>query len=897
MASLKAYREKRDFSRTAEPSGKSRARGEADPVFVVHKHAARRLHYDLRLEHDGVLWSWAVTRGPSLDPSDKRLAVHVEDHPFDYRDFEGTIPKGEYGGGSVIVWDEGSWRPEGDPAKGMAKGHLAFTLEGSKLRGAWHLVRLKPRRGETRDNWLLIKSEDEAARADGDILEEEPRSVLSGRTVEEVADGVPAPSPRARSKGQSGAGKGARAKAAKAKTARSETTKVKSAKAKATKAKASRAKPTREVPAKAGRQRAGSAARGFIAPALATLRSQPPSGRDWVHEIKFDGYRIQAHCDDGDIRLYTRSGLDWTGRFGKGLADALAALPCQSAILDGEVVVPGDHGLSSFSALQDALSEGRTGDMVLYAFDLLFLDGEDLRDEPLLARKERLAHLLDKAPQDGPVRYSEHFVEPGARVLGQSCRMGLEGIVSKRSDAPYRSGRRQDWVKSKCSNRQEFAIAGYLPSSAAGRGIRSLVMAYRDKGQWKPAGRVGTGFSGKEAVKLKSVLDALKADASPFAGKAGRERGVVWLRPEAVAEVSFGSFTASGTLRHAVYKGLREDKPADEVVAERPEAEGDASPDDGTAGGGKTGSRNAGGSKPAANRAKPRASASRMQAGTQAVRLSNPDKVLWPQDGLTKAGLLAHYEQVWARMEPHVVGRPLSLLRAPDGIDGETFFQKHASKGMNAAIAVAPDAKDGEDLLFVRDFDGIAALVQLGVVEIHVWGATMDAIETPDQMIFDLDPGPGVKPAAIPAAALEIRDRLAELGLASFCKVSGGKGYHVAVPLKPKAGWDRVKTFSHDFARAIAQAEPDRYTATLSKKARTGRIFIDYLRNGRGATAVAPFSVRARPGAGVSVPVSWAQVEKGIAPDAFAVGSPDLKAALRRADPWAGFRDAAVSLR
>ncbi len=843
MGSLKAYRAKRDFKRTAEPSGAARRGAKADPVFVVQKHAARRLHYDLRLEHGGVLWSWAVTRGPSLDPADKRLAVHVEDHPYDYRTFEGTIPKGEYGAGAVIVWDEGTWIPEGDPEKAMAKGHIAFTLRGRKLKGAWHLVRLKPRRGETRDNWLLVKSDDGEARTDGDILEEEPRSVASGRTVEEVAEGKKAPE----------AGKGRRS-AAEVDLA--------------------------ETSAAAPRPEATGTSR-FVLPALATLQAQPPSGEDWLHEIKFDGYRMQAHVRDGKATLHTRSGLDWTHRFGSTIADALGALPCEDAILDGEIVMPGDNGLSSFSALQAALSEGRSRAMVYYAFDLMALDGADIRADPLIARKEKLAQLLSGAASDGPVRFSEHFAEPGTRVLGQSCRMGLEGIVSKRADAPYRSGRSLDWIKSKCANRQEFVIAGYLPSSARGRGIKSLVMAYRENGRLRPAGRVGTGFDGPEADRLKRKLDAIAAENSIFEGRPGRERGVVWVRPELVAEVSFGSFTGSGLLRHAVYKGLREDKAPEDVVAEIP---ADAR------------SRTTLKAKTASAPRPPGRAKAGPGADTQ-VRLSNPDKVLWPQDGLTKAGLLDHYADCWERMAPHVVGRPLSLLRAPDGIAGETFFQKHASRGMHEAIAVARDEKDGEDLLFIRDFDGIAALVQLGVAEIHVWGATMEAIETPDQMIFDLDPGPGVAQGDVPKAALDIRDRLAELGFASFCKVSGGKGYHVVVPLEPLAGWDRVKGFAHDFARAMAQAAPERYTATLSKKARTGRIFIDYLRNGRGATAVAPFSVRARPGAAVAVPVTWKEVEAGIAPNVFGVGSDKLGQALRAPDPWADFRAAARPLK
>lgn len=834
---LEQYRAKRDFSKTAEPAGKASRRqvkaGEGG-IFVIHKHAATRLHYDLRLEHDGVLWSWAVTRGPSLDPHEKRLAVHVEDHPIEYAPFEGTIPKGEYGGGSVIVWDAGTWVPEHDPAAGMKKGHIDFELRGEKLTGRWHLVRLKPRPGEKKDNWLLIKSDDAAARPGEDILKERPESVKSGLTVEEVGEG----------------------KAAKGK------------------------KPEvwhSNKPATGKARRAMAARLDFIEPALATLERQAPSGKEWLHEVKFDGYRIQAAIAGTEIRLLTRKGLDWSGRFGPGIPAALGRLKCADAIIDGEIVVLADNGVSSFSLLQADLSAGRTDRMIYYVFDLLRQDGEDLRDEPLVERKERLRELLQPLDDDGPVRFSDHFVEPGRIMLEHACGMGLEGVVSKRADAPYRSGRTGVWIKSKCTERQEFVIGGYLPSDKTGRGLRSLLVGYHEGGKLHYAGRVGTGFSTRAGDDLKKKLDALKAKKSPFAAKVPGGRGLVWVEPELVAEVEFRSWTADRIIRHASFQGLREDKPAEEVVQETP-----ASAKDTAAAGG------------AAARASPREG---KRAVETSIKLTHPDKLLWPDEKVSKQGLLEHYELVWPRMEQFVVDRPLALVRAPDGVGGPRFFQKHASAGMSEKIFKSKDPEDDEEILYVRDFDGIAALVQMGVVEIHVWGCTVEKIDTPDQIVFDLDPDDGIPVDTVRQAALDIRARLEELSLPVFVKTSGGKGYHVMVPLKPLAKWDAVKGFAHDFARAMEQAEPERYTATLSKKARTGRIFIDYLRNGRGSTTVAPYSSRAKKGATVSMPVTWKEIEDGLPPNAFPIGDRTTLKRLAGDDPWKDFFGKAKALK
>ncbi|MBZ9762667.1 DNA ligase D [Mesorhizobium sp. CA8] len=820
MASLEQYHAKRDFKKTAEPTGKVTRGKQAGGIFVVQKHAATRLHYDFRLEHDGVLWSWAVTRGPSLDPHEKRLAVHVEDHPIDYASFEGTIPKGQYGGGSVLVWDEGTWTSDGDPAKGMKKGHIDFELQGHKLNGRWHLVRLKPRPGEKRDNWLLIKSDDAAARPGEDILVEEPRSVKSGLTIEEVGEG----------------------KAAKGQTPRVW-------------------QSNKPAKAKAGQVRRLE----FVEPQLATLEKEAPGGDDWLHEVKFDGYRMQAQIEGSEVRLLTRAGLDWTGKFEGPVTTALAKLKCRDAIIDGEIVVLADSGVSSFPLLQADLSARRADRFIYYVFDLMRLDGEDLRREPLVERKQALAELLGEQSEDSALRFSDHFHEPGKIMLQHVCRMGLEGVVSKRADAPYRSGRGLSWIKSKCTLRQEFVIGGYLPSDKTGRGLRSLLVGFNEGGKLHYAGRVGTGFSGKVMTDLKKKLDSLETKTSPFSTAVPKGKGLTFVKPELVGEVEFRSWTSDRIIRHASFQGLREDKPAEEVVQEKP--------------------------KQAGSEAKPGGKPVKTSAGAAktSIKLSHPDKLLWPDEKVSKQDLLDHYALVWPRMAEFVVNRPLSLVRAPDGIHGQRFFQKHASPGMSDKIARMKDPTDGEEILYIKDFDGLAALVQYGVVEVHIWGSTIDQLEKPDQIIFDLDPDEGIDASRVREAALDIRKQLDELSLPNLVKTSGGKGYHVLVPLKPSAEWDEVKDFAHDFARALEQAAPDRYTSTLSKKARTGKIFVDYLRNGRGATTVAPYSSRAKKGATISMPVTWPEIEKGLAPNAFPLGDASTLAQLKKADPWNEF--------
>jgi bifunctional non-homologous end joining protein LigD len=827
LTGLKQYWLKRDFKKTSEPSGKV-LRGIQKPksiggLFVIHKHDARRLHYDLRLEHDGVLWCWAVTRGPSLDPTDKRLAVHVEDHPLDYADFEGTIPKGSYGAGAVIVWDRGTWAPEGDAVAGMNKGHLSFALAGEKLKGDWHLVRLKPRAKEKHDNWLLIKAEDEFATISPDILESAPQSVKSGLNIEDISAG-----------------------------------KI--------------SKPITKTAAELPKSKSAPSSQ-FISPALATLKAAPPSGRDWIHEVKFDGYRIQAHVALGKVKLLTRSGLDWTARFGGAVPRELLSLDCKQAVIDGELVVLSPKGVASFSLLQADLSEGRSDRMVFYAFDLLQLNNSSWLGKPLAKRKLRLEELLSRQPEHAVVRYSEDFAETGEVMLSHACRMGLEGVISKRVDAPYHSGRTLDWIKSKCTQRQEFVVIGYLTSSATGRGLRSILVAYHENGKLKYGGRVGTGFSMKSGDDIKRRLDKLKTKAPAIRGMDGVEKTAVWVRPELVAEVEFRAWTDGGILRQASFQGLREDKPADDVVKEVPVATSR----------GKTPMK--------------QKKLERLTLPETSVQLSNASKLLWPKAKISKQGLLEYYGSVWPRIEPFIINRPLSLLRAPDGIGGQLFFQKHASPGMHPAIFSMDDPEDKQQHLYIRNFDGLAALVQLGVVEIHVWGSTIHAIETPDQIVFDLDPDEGLDGEQVVNAALDVKKHLGDLGLPALLKTSGGKGFHVVVPLKPKARWEEVKTFAHDFANAMTQSAPDRYTATLAKKARKGRVFIDYLRNGRGSTTVAPFSPRANEEAAISMPVEWKLLETGVQPKSFTINSDALRDILSGTDPWQDFSQIAKPLR
>ena len=845
---LEVYRKKRQFGVTPEPPGRKGRRG--GDRYVIQKHAARALHYDLRLELDGVMKSWAVTRGPSLDPGEKRLAVQVEDHPIEYNTFEGSIPEGEYGGGTVMIWDRGRWIPQGDPHEGYAKGHLTFDLEGEKLHGRWHLVRMRARgkngTKERHENWLLIKGKDQYSRTarDRDILEEGPLSVATGRSIEEIA--AAKGSKRVwRSKGAGGADPARASKPAAKPGAR-----VKPAAAKA-----------------ARKTAASSRARlpDFIPPSLATLHATAPSGAQWLHEIKFDGYRIEARLDHGKVQLLTRNRQDWTHRF-KHIAEAVAALPAKTALLDGELVVENEKGISSFSLLQTDLKEGRSDRFVYWVFDLLHLDGRDLTEQPLVERKAALARLLQATGRSGPIRYTEHFDEDGRIIFRHACEMELEGIVSKRRDAPYRSGRTEDFIKSKCHNRQEFVVAGYCPSTAMPKAVGALTVAFHEQGKLRYAGRIGTGYTHDTARDLWKRLEKLRTERPPVVlPKNERRKNVVWVKPQLVVEAEFRGLTHDGLLRQASYKGLREDKSASEVVHEAPAAMVQRqvvrkSP----------GARSSKSTKSMAKDAKPRAAGAERSAEIADLYLTHRKRVYWVEVGVTKEDLAAYYMRVWDWMAPHVVGRPLALVRCPEGTKGPCFFQKHIGANIKKSpLRHVVPAKE-RDVIVVEKLDDLIALVQSGALEIHTRGSRLDSLEFCDRIVFDLDPGEGVPWPQIVAAARETRERLQAEKLESFAKLSGGKGIHVVVPIDG-ADWDTTKAFTQRIALAMAADSPQRYVAEMTKSLRKGRIFIDYLRNTREATSVAPYSTRARPGAPVSAPVSWDGLGRTTASNEFTV--------------------------
>jgi bifunctional non-homologous end joining protein LigD len=867
---LDVYRKKRKFGVTPEPRGRKEKR--SGHRYVIQKHAARRLHYDLRLELDGVMKSWAVTRGPSLDPGEKRLAVHVEDHPVEYNTFEGTIPQGEYGGGTVMIWDSGRWTPEGDPHQGLAKGHLTFDLDGEKLHGRWHLVRLRARPKERRDNWLLIKSKDEAARGTRgeDILEEEPLSVATGRSMEEIAEGKGkkrvwhsnhgTKKPPAQQKvpvGKPAAKPRARAKAAARRTS--------------ARKKSSRAAHDR-LP-------------GFVPPSLATLHSDAPRGAEWQHEIKYDGYRIQARLDHGKVRLLTRKNLDWTHRFNP-IAAAVAALPAETALLDGELVVEDDKGVSSFSLLQTDLKDGRGDRLVYYVFDLLHLDGRDLTGEPLIARKAALQRLLKATGKNGRIRYAEHFTEDGAVILKHACGLDLEGIVSKRKDAPYRSGRSENFIKAKCHNAQEFVVAGYSPASADPHAVGALTVAVHDDGELRYAGRVGTGYTHKIARDLWQRLKSLKIDKPPLKlPKDERRKDVIWVKPQIVIEAEYRGVTHGNVLRQATFKGLREDKPEREVVREVPVAA--MAQRQAVRKSARTMAKSRDKAPAKSQPAKPTAARAKASARSAAdvgnVHLTHPDRVYWVDVGVTKEDLAEYYVSVWDWMAPHVVDRPLALLRAPEGVGGETFFQKHiAANVKNSPLRHGVAAKE-HDVIAVEKLDDVVTLVQSGTLEIHTRGSRLEKLELCDRIVFDLDPGEGVAWKEIVAAARDVRERLDALKLESFAKLSGGKGIHVVLPVAG-ADWDAAKNFSQKIALAMAADSPQRYVGKMTKALRKGKIFIDYFRNTREATSVAPYSTRARPGAAVSAPLSWKELGHTKSATDFTVLN--LKKHFKH-DPWA----------
>ena len=765
---LAKYNTKRDFAKTAEPAG-TLAPGHGNR-FIVQKHDASRLHWDFRLEVDGVLKSWAVTRGPSSDPEQKRLAVRTEDHPLSYADFEGTIPAGEYGGGTVMLWDSGTWSPiAGKSAKDIDKGHLHFVLDGERMKGEWILIRLKPRSArEKSENWLLRKVEDADAGGADTLVETGLTSVTTGRTMAQIAEG-----------------------------------------------KKGKAVPRR----KPGSKVAGPAkAPAFQEPQLCTLVDAVPAGSQWLHEVKYDGYRAMIAVAKGQAKVFTRSGLDWTVKF-QAIADAAAKLPVNTALLDGEIVAFKD-GKPDFSTLKDAISSG--GDMTFFAFDLLQIDGEDLTALSNLARKERLAPLIDGT--DARVQYSDHIVGQGEQLFETMCREGYEGVVSKRADAPYRGKRTQAWLKIKCTHRQEFVIVGWTPSSKS-RGFAALLLGLNGPDGLVYAGKVGTGFDTATMLDLRERLEKIERKTPTVVAPRAAVRGAHWVSAKLVAEVAYAETTPDGVLRHSSFLGLREDKAASEVVAETPAT---------------------------------------LETPEIHLKVSNRDRVIFPESNVTKGELADYYAAISSIMLPWAGNRPISLVRCPQGRTKACFFQKHDAGSFKGdhVHRVAIREKDGssEDYLYVDDADGLVACVQMGTIEFHGWGSSVATLEQPDRMIFDLDPDEGLGFDIVKKAAADLKEHLAELGLVSFALLSGGKGVHVVVPLRPRAEWPAVKDFADRFARALGEAEPERFVATMSKAKRKGRIFIDWLRNQRGSTAVLPYVARARAGAPVAAPVSWTEL-------------------------------------
>jgi len=856
---LARYRAMRDFTKTAEPSGAEKVQPSKRLRFVIQKHDATRLHFDFRLELDGTFKSWAVTKGPSMDPHDRRLAVEVEDHPLDYGDFEGTIPEGQYGGGTVMLWDRGYWEPEPgtDPHEGLRKGDLKIVMDGERLKGGFVLVRMKRREREKKNNWLLIKHHDAyAVEHDGMALVEDTKtSVASGRTMDQIAAG--------KGKGPTRFMTGKLRAAAKRvwNSNRGEAAEKRAA------------APLRTAPPP---KLKAAALPGFVPPQLAKSVDRPPQGTGWGHEIKFDGYRLQLRVENGRATLKTRAGLDWTAKF-KDIAKDAEGLP--DSMIDGEACALDDNGSPDFPALQAALSDGKTGDLIFFVFDLLFAEGADLRNLPLRERKARLKAMLDAAPKTAKrIRYVDHFEIAGDAVLQSACRMALEGIVSKQLDAPYRSDRSGSWLKSKCRAGHEVVIGGW--TGEAGQ-LRSLLVGVHRGDKLIYVGRVGTGFGRGKVARVLPRLAKLEADKSPFggAGAPRKEANVHWAKPDLVAEIEFAGFTTSGMVRQGAFKALREDKPAAEVVAETPapiEQAELAEP---------------------APKAKAAPSKKARPPIVMGVTLSNPDKALWPDGGdgrpVTKRDLAEYLETVGPWMMPHIKGRPCSIIRTPDGIEGDQrFFQRHVGKGSSALISEVKVFGDHKPYLEIDRIEALAALAQSGATEFHPWNCQPFQPEVPGRLVFDLDPDEEIPFERVIEGALEVKARLEALGLVAFCKTTGGKGLHVVTPLKDGKGkmdWPTAKTFAQDVCLAIAADQPDRYVVNMAKAKRVGRIFLDYLRNDRLSTAVAPLSPRARPGAPVSFPLTWDQVKSGLDPKAYTLRT--APALLKKTKAWADYCD------
>jgi bifunctional non-homologous end joining protein LigD len=861
---LARYRSIRNFHVTREPSGgelrhAKPAAADAFP-FVIQKHAATRLHYDFRLGWNGVLKSWAVTKGPSYVPGDKRLAVQVEDHPMEYGGFEGIIPKGQYGGGTVMVWDHGTWEAHGDVDEGLAKGSLKFSLHGEKLKGKWALIRMGGRAAnESKPNWLLIKEHDEYERGPGDvpITEEAPDSASTGRKMDEIA--------RAEDRvwQSNRVEKGAPTPVA-ANEKHGETTAPKPA----------RRRQTRNLSRELARA-PGEALPKFISPQLASITKAPPVGKNWVHELKLDGYRIEARLDGkkSSVQLLTRTGLDWTHRM-KALVQAVGELPVETALLDGEVVVLDADGTTSFANLQAAFQEQTKHTLTYFVFDLLHLNGHNLRELPLLERKKLLAEVMSGEDPEGNLRISEHLVGDAGEIFSNACKLGAEGIISKLGDGKYCPGRGGNWLKLKCNQEQEFVIGGFTLPSNDIHGVGALILGYYHDDKLIYAGRTGTGFTQKTHGMLRDKLDKLHRASSPFEKlPVGVSRGVIWVKPELVAQVSFSTWTADNIVRQAAFKGLREDKPAQTVQRESADADGKQAPH-----------------KPPAKAAVPaNRGANAAGADDLPVRLSHPDKVLDETSGVTKRQLAEYYLAVSDVMLPFVADRPLTIVRCPDGSGKQCFYQKHKNKMLSGSFGSIDivDKKSGkpEPYITLSTREALVELAQMGVLEVHPWGSCNAHLEQPDRLILDLDPDESLAWKTVAASALEVRKRLDALGLKSFVKTTGGKGLHVVAPILPEHHWPEVKQFAHNFVLAMERTAPSQFLTKMTKAARAGKIYLDYLRNERGSTAVAPYSPRARAGLPVALPLTWNELKSDHPPRFRVSDLPQWRKRLSR-DPW-----------
>ena len=807
---LASYRNKRNFKRTREPAG-AEEKSTGESRYVMHKHAASHDHFDLRLESNGVFRSWAVPKGPSLKPGEKRLAIEVEDHPLEYGDFEGVIPEKEYGGGTVMLWDRGTWLAREKPRS----DRLDFELKGEKLCGHWTLVRTrnKEKTGDkSKKQWLLIKRSDDHQLPDSAAPSASDHSVKTGRTMEQIAEGA---SPEF-SEPEFAAG---------ISESRRE-----------------------QLP-------------GQPAVQLATLRDAPPEGEQWLHELKFDGYRLLARLNSGKVTLLTRNAKDWTRRFPR-LREALERLPVKNAVIDGEVVVPQPDGSTSFRKLQEYL--GRTkatqGQVAYQVFDLLFLNDHSLLKTPLLERKNILSKLLG-AVDDSLIRYSDHIQGQGSEFFREVCEMGLEGMVSKQTRAGYSHGRQSSWIKTKCTHQDEFVVGGFTPGSGTRQGFGSLLLGTFDRGQLVYSGRVGSGFSSRQLTTLFQALKDIETETRPFKERPPESKGARWVKPQIVVDVAFTDKTASGVLRHPVFRGLRDDKSPREVQM---------SEDSG----------------------KPGKSSSPTVAN---VAITHPDRILYPEQGITKDTVARHYEALAPWILPHLKERPLSLLRCPEGLDGECFFQKHPDTNFAKDVprVAIPEKRGGtSDYVYVSTATDLVWLVQYGVLEFHPWGCRIDDLERPDTLIFDLDPGQGLSWRVIAETAKSLRERLATLGLNSFLQATGGKGLHLIVPIRPEMDWEQGKAFAQAISRAHAKDDPGNLTTNMSKTKRRGKVFIDYLRNSRGSTSIARYSTRAKEGATVATPLRWDELSANATANRYTLNNVRRRLSALKTDPWEGYEEA-----